>query len=84
MVDFICALRIEIAKRIIGERRKMNHRIEALQIGDRHVTEIFMYRRHMGQTTVEIATGKKIGIESRDLVLCLSNIGTRTAPMYPA
>ena len=48
MIDVVGKAGPEIAERIVGERGKMDDRVDALEVGELDVARIFADGRHVG------------------------------------
>ena len=70
MVDGVGEVGIEIAERVVGERRQMDHRVEAFEIGGQRIAGILRDRREGDQLASRVigAAAVEIAVIARDLM----------------
>ena len=71
MVDLFRYLRVEIAERIVGQRREMHYGVIAAQLLRVHVSQVHAYRRELCRPRALRSKGAVLeeeGVEPSDLV----------------
>ena len=68
MIDLERAPLVQVAQRVIGERREMDHRIEASQIAWDDIADILSNGRHGDGIVTKRASFVEVGVETGDRV----------------
>ncbi len=75
VVDLVGQPRIQIAERIIRQRRQMDHGVEAGEISLRQVANVFANFRDRGRRSAEVATREPVGVHAHHVVTRLAKHG---------
>ncbi len=71
MVDVIGLLGLEVPDRVVGQRREVHDRVEALEVPRGDVAQVRAQLRHGGQGIAHHAVGEVAGVKAGDLVAVL-------------
>ena len=77
MVDIVSKFCIEVTQRIIRQRRKMDDRIETIEIFLLQIADVFADFRNLGCRLPELAAGKKVRVKPDHFV---GQRNTKSAP----
>ena len=68
LVDVVGGLRVEVADRVVADRREVQDGVEALEIRDLDVADVLAQRLDLGRRGAEHARGEQIRVEPDDVV----------------
>ena len=75
MVDVIGPVRVQVAQRVVGQRRQVDDAVEAAQVLDRDVAHILSNRGDRDGAVAEETIAEERGIETDDIVAGRREIG---------
>ena len=67
-VDVVGPLLVEVADRIVGERRQVDDRVEPLEVRGRHVANVAMHGHDRPEVAPEVAPAVEARVEPDDVV----------------
>jgi hypothetical protein len=73
MIDLIGEISVEVAERIVRQRGQVNNGVKATEIGHRQIAKILKLSRNLRISLSEVASGKKVGVQSHDVVTGRAN-----------
>ena len=68
MVDVVGGLRVEVAERVVADRREVQHRVEAVEVGGLDVADVLAQRGDPGRRVAEHAVLEQVRVEPDDVV----------------